>query len=139
MAGGACLLLEYKVINTDLGTQFDVAAAADKSGTYTCVVQGSETDPDLTLSITATSLSAADFTATLEPAGSTAVPNLGKIGYSVPIKATSPAGPAIEIGWLSGNDRLIVMRYTAQVGATVPDSVTAGMVSLARTVDATTV
>ena len=139
LAGGACLLLNYDIINKALGSDFDVAAAANKSGTYTCVVQGTQPYPDLTLSITATSLTPANFTADLKPAGATSVPDLGKVGYSAQITATSTAGPAIEIGWLSGNDRLIVMRYTAGAGATVADPVAAGMASLARTVDATTV
>jgi hypothetical protein len=139
MAGGACLLLDYKVINAALGTRFDVAAAANKSGTYTCVVQGNTTYPDLTLSITATTLTTTDFTANLKPSGSTTVAKLGKIGYSAEIKATGKTGPAMEIGWLSGNGRVIIMRYTADVGTAVASSVTDGMVSLARTVDATTV
>jgi hypothetical protein len=137
LAGGACLLLNYDVINSALGTQFDVAAAADRSGTYTCVVQGSVPYPDLTLSITATTLTPANFTADVKPSGATTAAKLGKIGYSTSVPATSTAGSGIEVGWLSGNDRLIIMRYTAATGATASDPT--GMVSLARAVDATTV
>jgi hypothetical protein len=139
MAGGACLLLTYKIINAALGTHFDVAAAADTSGTYSCVVQAATAYPNLTLSITATDLTPTDFTADIKPTGSVAVAQLGKIGYSAQIAATSTTGPATEVGWLSGNDRLIIMRYTAAPGASAAGSITDGMVSLARTVDATTV
>jgi hypothetical protein len=140
LSGGACLLLDYQEINTALGTQFDVAAAATSKGTYLCEVQaGDATYPQLTLAITATTLTTADFSSDVKPSGSTAVSSLGKIGYSVPIKATGSAGPGIEVGWLSGNDRLIVMRYVGAAGTTAPPTVVTGMVALARKVDATTV
>ena len=139
LSGGACLLLDYQEINSALGTEFDVAAAASKSGTYTCVIQGGDEYPDLTLSITSTTLTATDFKSDVQPSGSKPVSSLGKVGYSSLSKAASGTGPGIEVGWLSGNDRLIVMRYTAAVGATVPISLTSGMVALARKVDATTV
>jgi hypothetical protein len=138
LAGGACLLLDYKVINAALGTQFDVDASAQKSGTYTCVVQGIAPQPDLALSITATSLTSADFVAQVKPSGSTSVTKLGKVGYSAAIKATASAGPSVEVGWLSGNDRLIILRYTAATGKPAAQ-LTNALVSLARKVDATTV
>ena len=139
MAGGACLLLDFKVINSKLGTKFDVAGAADKSGTYTCVARGNDPYPDLTLSITATSLTTADFTSDVKPSGSTSVADLGQVGYVRQVKSSAKTGPGIEVGWLSGNDRLIVMRYTDASGGTVAGSLTTGMESLARIVDATTV
>jgi hypothetical protein len=138
LAGGACLLLDYKVINAALGTQFDVDASAQKSGTYTCVVQGIAPQPDLALSITATSLTSADFVAQVKPSGSTSVTKLGKVGYSAAIKATASAGPSVEVGWLSGNNRLIILRYTAATGKPAAQ-LTNALVSLARKVDATTV
>jgi hypothetical protein len=142
LAGGACLLMDFKVVNAALGSQFDVAGAADKSGTYTCVLQDdSATYPNLTLSITATTLAPADFTASISPSGSKPVSNLGKIGYVVQVKATATVGPAVEVGWLSGNDRLIIMRYTfpTDSAATAATAASDGMTALARTVDATTV
>jgi len=139
MAGGACMLMDYKVINSALATSFDVAASADKSGTYTCVIEGSHSLPDLTLAVTATSLTPADFTAHVAPKGSSSVSKLGLVGYKTTVKATSSAGAGLEIGWLSGNDRLIQLRYTGAVGSSVPSTLSDGMTSLARTVEATTV
>jgi hypothetical protein len=69
------------------------------------------------------------------------VDGLGKIGYELKIAATTKVGPAIEVGWLSGNDRLIVLRYTCAPGIAA-EQVTAAatsMVTLAHAVDTTTV
>lgn len=142
MAGGACLLLDFDTINKDLGSSFNTAGAADKNGTYTCVVlAGAATRPNLTLSITATTLTTTDFTATVVPGGTKPVSQLGKIGYLEHIKPAGSTGPAIEIGWLSGNERLIIMRYSMAGGT--PDATAtaaeAGMTALAKTVDVTTV
>jgi hypothetical protein len=142
MAGGACLLLDFDTINKDLGSSFSTAGAADKNETYTCVVlAGPGARPNLTLSITATTLTTTDFTATVVPAGTKPVAQLGKIGYLEHIKPTASAGPAIEVGWLSGNERLIIMRYSMANGTSDADatSVEAGMTALAKTVDVTTV
>jgi len=142
LAGGSCLLLDYATVAQAIGTTFDVAAAADSSGTYTCALQRSAGAlPTLTLTITATDLTPLDFTTNVNPAGSKAVSGLGKIGYSIVIDPTSSAGPAAEVGWLSGNGRLILMRYvfpkgsaTATATALVPK-----LISLAKLVDQTTV
>jgi hypothetical protein len=142
MAGGACLLLVFDTINNDLGSTFDTAGSADKGGTYTCVVQaGSDARPNLTLSITATTLTTTDFTATVVPASTKPVTQLGKIGYIKHIAPAGTTGPAIEIGWLSGNERLIIMRYSMASSSTDADATDAeaGMIKLARTVDVTTV
>ncbi len=142
MAGGACLLLDFGTINSDLGSSFDTAGAADKTGTYTCVVQaGVDRRPNLTLSITATTLTTTDFTANIVPSGTKPVPQLGKIGYLEHLKPAAGAGPAIEVGWLSGNGRLIIMRYSLANSATDADATAAeaGMTALAKTVDVTTV
>ncbi len=141
-AGGACLLLDFNVINAALGSTFSVAAAATSSATYTCDVQTMDAGyPDLTLTVTATDLLPLDFTATVAPAGSTSVPKLGKIGYALEIAATTKLGPAIEIGWLSGNDRLILMRYTFPKSATAAaaTALKSKMITLAQAVDGTTV
>ena len=112
LAGGACLLLDYTAINAALGTQFSVAASADKSDSYTCVVQGPTASfPDLTLSITATDLANSDFGTDVQPKKSTAVKGLGKVGYEIEHAATARRGPTIEVGWLSGNERLIILTY----------------------------
>jgi hypothetical protein len=141
-AGGACLLLDFGVINAALGSSFNVAAAADSSETYTCDVQATTaTYPDLTLTVTATDLLPLDFTATVAPAGSTPVQKLGKIGYVLRVAATTKLGPAVEVGWLSGNDRLIIMRYTFAKSASTAaaTALKTKMITLAHAVDGTTV
>ncbi len=141
-AGGACLLLDFNVIRSVLGTAFDVAAAADTGGTYSCVVQGTAAShPDMALSITATDLTAAEFKANAQPDGARPVTALGTIGYEIRNPAPSGAGPVIEVGWLSGNDRLIVLRYTCatNVSAAAVAALEPKMIKMAQTVDATTV
>ena len=113
MAGGACLLLDFHVINAALGSSFNVAAAAASNDTYTCDVQASAAAyPDLTLDRDRDRPAPLDFTASVAPSGSSSVTKLGKIGYVQQVAPTTKLGPAIEVGWLSGNDRLIIMRYT---------------------------
>jgi hypothetical protein len=142
LAGGACLLLNFDTVAKQIGTAFTIAAAADTSGTYSCVLQESSgTYPSLTLSITATELSPADFTAEVKPKGSTSVADLGKIAYEEQIAAAKSAGPVVEVGWLSGNDRLIVFRYAFPSGtsAAAAKAFAPKMISLAKIVDLTTV
>jgi hypothetical protein len=142
LAGGACLLLDFKTVAKQLGTAFTVSAAADTSGTFSCVLQESSASfPRLTLSITATNLSPADFTADVKPKGSTSVAELGKTAYGAQVSATKSAGPVIEVGWLSGNDRLITFRYAFPTGtsAAVSKALAPKMVNLAKIVDQTTV
>ena len=142
LAGGACLLLDFNTVAKQLGTAFTVSAAADTSGTFSCVLQESSGSyPRLTLSITATELSPDDFTADVKPKGSTSVAELGKTAYEAQVSAPESAGPVIEVGWLSGNDRLIIFRYAFPTG-TSPDvskALAPKMVSLAKIVDQTTV
>lgn len=142
LAGGACLLMDYDTVRKALGVQFAVAAAADSSGSYTCVLRTATTNlPDLVLAITSTDLTGAEFLADVQPAAAIAVKELGKVGYVEQVAAASGGGPAIEVGWLSGNDRLITMRYTGATGTTADQltALTTGMITLARHVDTTTV
>jgi hypothetical protein len=142
LAGGACLLLDFTTVAKQLGTAFAVSAAADTSGTFSCVLQESSGSyPRLTLSITATNLSPADFTADVKPKGSTSVAELGKTAYEAQVSATKSAGPVIEVGWLSGNDRLIIFRYAFPTGTSldVSKALAPKMVTLAKIVDQTTV
>jgi hypothetical protein len=142
LAGGACLLLNFDEISKALGVTFNVAAAATSGDTYTCDIQSTTASyPDLSLAITATDLLPLDFTAQVAPSGSKPVTKLGKIGYVLQVKATTSVGPAVEVGWLSGNERLIVMRYTFPTNATASDAtaLASKMITLAHTVDATTV
>ena len=142
LAGGACLLLDFNTVAKQLGTAFNVSAAADTSGTFSCVLQESSGSyPRLSLSITATNLSPADFTADVKPKGSASVAELGKTAYEAQVAATKSAGPVIEVGWLSGNDRLIIFRYAFPTGTSpeVSKALAPKMVNLSKIVDQTTV
>lgn len=140
LAGGACLLLDYATINSVLGTEFSVAASADKSDSYTCVVQGSSSSyPDLTLSITATDLTPSDFSSDVKPSKSTTVKDLGKVGYEIERPAGNGIGASIEVGWLSGNERLIILTYVYESGATTESALVDKMIELAKRIDVTTV
>jgi hypothetical protein len=118
--GGACYLLDYDVIERLVGVSFDVAAASVADDTFTCVLQQNSGNsyPDLTLSVTPVDADAAVFKATVQPRGATPVAGLGKIGYAASLPATGGTATATggtaavtEVGWLSGNDRLLVLRY----------------------------
>jgi hypothetical protein len=142
LAGGACQLLDYDVIATAIGVQFDVAAAGTTSATFTCVLQQTAASlPDLSLAVTSTQADATIFKTTVVPKGAPPVANLGKVGYSAAIPAAAAAGPGLEIGWLSGNQRLIVLRYHSSSG-TAPGDVNAllpKLVDLAKKIDQTSV
>lgn len=140
LAGGACLLLDYGTINKALGTDFDVAASAEKSDSFTCVVQSSTASlPDLTLSITATDLTVSDFKSDVVPDKSTKVSGIGKIGYEIEHPASGGNGATIEVGWLSGNGRLIVMTYGYPPDVKPDPALAPKMDDLARAVDGATV
>jgi hypothetical protein len=137
-AGGACYLLEYEVIEQIVGTSFDVAAASATDDTFTCVVQtNSGSYPDLTLAVTAVDVDSATFMSTVPPKGSASVTALGKAGYSIAVPAGQGAGKGVEIGWLSGNNRLLVLRYRCPSGATSGDvdAITPKLVALAKRID----
>lgn len=141
-AGGACQLVDYEMIAGELGTQFDTAAASQKDDTYTCALTRAGKDfPDLTLAVTATDADQVVFTATVTPSGSTPVKGLGKIAYQVTLAAKGKAGPTLEIGWLSGNQRLMVLDYTFPANTAAAD-VTAfapKFLTLAKKIDLTSV
>jgi hypothetical protein len=140
-AGGACYLLEYEVVEQVVGTSFDVAAASQAGDTFVCVLQQAKSGsyPDLTLAVSPTDANPAVFTATVSPKGAAPVPDLGKIGYSASVPAAADTGPAVEVGWLSGNNRLLVLRYHCPRSATADDigGLTPKLVVLARKIDQT--
>jgi hypothetical protein len=137
-AGGACYLLDFADIDQTLGVRFDVAAASRSKDTYTCVVRPALTDqPDLSLSVTATTADASVFKDTVAPDGASAVAGLGKVGYRAALKAGAGKGPAVEVGWLSGDGRLLTLRFTLAVGqaATAAQAAAPKVVALAKKID----
>ena len=123
-AGGACNLLDFTMVSAMLGAQatFDVAAAGTHLETYTCVLQRHAASlPDLTLAVTPVSSDPTKFTRSA-PAGSVALPGLGKAAYGIVRPAAAGVGPVVEVGWLSANGRLLVLRYRMPPGTKKADS-----------------
>jgi hypothetical protein len=138
-AGGACLLLDYDAIARTLGVRFDVAASARQSRTYTCVARSSEADlPDLVLTVSPTTADAAVFREAMAPDGAAAVKGLGRAGYRGAVEATRGQGPAAEVGWLSGDKRLLTLRLELPPGTPTATarSHLGGLTTLARGIDA---
>jgi hypothetical protein len=137
-AGGACYLLDFDLVAAQLGVRFEVSAASNVGDTYTCVLrQVPAPRPDLALSVSPTLADPKVFADTVVPKSATVLPDLGKTGYSRTLPATGDSGPAAEVGWLSGNQRLMILRYRsaagtadAQLAALLPR-----LVTLARKVD----
>jgi len=137
-AGGACQLMDFDVVSAVLGVRFEVAGAGNVDDTYTCVLQRVDVRlPDLSLAVTPTVADTGIFHDKVIPKGATVLSDLGKLGYSRPVPASGDAGPGVEVGWLSGNQRLMVLRYRGPAG-TAPGDVTAlgpKLVDLAKKVD----
>jgi hypothetical protein len=137
-AGGACQLVNYEQVSAALGVTFEVAAASSNGDTYTCVLQRVDHDlPDLSLAVSPTLADPTVFKATVVPKGAATFTDLGKIGYSMALPAADGAGPGVEVGWLSGNQRLMSLRYRSPAG-TAPDTaaaLTPKLVALAKKID----
>lgn len=138
VAGGACRFLDYDVIEKMIGARFDVAAAGETSDSFTCVLQSlSGSLPDLSLSITQTKADPSVFKDTVVPDDADSVSDLGKVGYSAAVPAKSGAGPGVEVGWLSGDRQVVVLRYRSPKGTATDDvaKLTDKLVDLAKTID----
>ena len=136
--GGACLLLNFDVVEQIVGIRFNVAGSGQSEGSFTCVLRtDSAPYPDLTLAVTNTTADAVAFRS-IVPKGATATTALGLEGYAFAVPATPPAGAGVDVGWLSWDSRLITLRYrsspgtSADIGALVPK-----LTALARKVDQT--
>jgi hypothetical protein len=138
-AGGACLLLDFDKTNETLKTAFDVAAAGQSGETYTCVLRAVKAEyPMLTLAVTATNADVGVIqSSAVWPKGAVHVGDLGQVAYRANLGAAGDHGPGVEVGWLSGNQRLIIVRVQVAAGAALPDY--QPVVALAKTVDATSV
>jgi hypothetical protein len=137
-SGGACRLLDFAVIAEHTGGEFDVAAATERGDTHTCVVRAAGAVlPELTLSVTETSIDAATFTLDVQPGGATKITKLGKAGYRRTLPKTAKAGPVAEVGWLATEGRLATLRWTAPTGTAKAEAdKTAGkLVTLAKVID----
>ena len=137
-AGGACQLMNFDLVNGALGAGFDIAGAGNVDDTYTCVLQRLNAPlPDLTLAVTPTLADTSVFHDKVVPRGATVLSDLGKLGYSRSLPASGGAGPGAEVGWLSGNQRLMVLRYRSATGTAAGDAnaILPKLVTLAKKVD----
>lgn len=137
-AGGACVHLDYDQIAETLGPRFAIAAAAQREETYTCVVQPAGASyPDLSLSVTRTAAEYTAFSAGANPPDASVVENLGLVAYTATVQPAGSAGPGIEVGWVAGNARMLVLRYRLPSGASVQDALeqTPKLIALAQRID----
>jgi hypothetical protein len=142
LAGGACQLLDYDIVEAELGVRFALAASATNAATFTCVLQPAAAgEPDLSLAVTATLADESVFRTSVVPKGATVLSDLGKIGYQVAVPAVAGVGPGLEVGWLSANQRLMVVRYHSADGTAAAgvNALLPKLVELARKIDLTTV
>jgi hypothetical protein len=133
-AGGACRLLDYDVVAERLGTRFDTAGAGKADSTLTCALTQQGRDyPDLTLAVTPTRADKDIFDASIRPDGAVTVPDLGRVAYRLSVRADGDAGPAVEVGWLSDKNQIVILRYTFPPGAPqqAASDLTPGLVALA--------
>ncbi len=136
--GGACHLLDYDVVAKFLGLTFEVAAASQSATTFSCVLRTRAASyPDLVLTVTPTKADDKVFRSTIMPKGATAVAELGKVAYSAPTRPEDSAGPGVEIGWLTGDRRLIMLRCHLAPGTAseLAARLTPKLVSLAVEID----
>ncbi|KKJ96020.1 hypothetical protein [Micromonospora sp. HK10] len=137
-SGGACRLLDFSVIAKHTGGKFDVAAAVDKGDTHACVVRAERALlPELTLTVTDTSIDTSGFTMDVLPRGAKKVTKLGKIAYRQTLPKAGRAGPAAEVGWLATEGRLVTLRWTGPHGGTAAqaEKMAARLVALAQALD----
>jgi hypothetical protein len=141
IAGGACQLLDYTVIKAAIDIDFNVAAASESAGTASCVLERVGASlPDLALSVTPSKVSVDVFASTVTPSGAKTASGLGKRAYWVPVAAADSAGPGIEVGWLSANQRLMMLRLRTPTGTAAGDltPLAPKLVALAKTIDKAT-
>jgi len=137
-AGGACQLMNFDLVNGALGSDFEAAGAGNAVDTYTCVLQRVDAQlPDLSLAVTPTMADTSIFHDKVVPKGATVISDLGKLGYTRTLPASGGAGPGAEVGWLSGNQRLMVLKYRSKSGTASGDvsGLLPKLVDLAKKVD----
>ncbi|MFR9775027.1 hypothetical protein ACL02O_03090 [Micromonospora sp. MS34] len=137
-SGGACRLLDFAVIAKHTGGKFDVAAAVDKGDTHTCVVRTEQALlPELTLTVTDTSIDASGFSMDVLPRGAKKVTKLGKIAYRRTLPKSGKVGPAAEVGWLATEGRVATLRWTypPATASAQADKLATKLIDLAKALD----
>ncbi|MEV4122114.1 hypothetical protein [Micromonospora sp. NPDC049645] len=137
-SGGACRLLDFTLIEQATKTRFDVAAASERDDTHTCVVRaGGATLPELTLSVSETTIDKTTFAADVVPDKAAKVTGLGQQAYRRTTAAASGRGPVAEVGWLATDGRLATLSWTGARGSerAAVEDLTGGLVALAKKMD----
>jgi hypothetical protein len=137
-AGGACQLLDFGMVNAKLGLNLSVAAGASMDNSFSCVLQTAGASyPDLVLSVSTTAIGADIFGSNIQPKDAQTVQGLGLVGYQMPTPAADKAGPGVEVGWLTGNKRII--KLSLRLSAGTPDEKATEampkMIELAKLID----
>lgn len=102
-AGGLCRSLDYGVVHDTTGLDFDVAAPSQSSGTQACALQSVSAElPTLTYSSVDAQVKPSDFGSDFQPDGANKVDGLGQAAYSKVSNGSNGSGPAVEVGWSSG-------------------------------------
>ncbi|SCF29034.1 hypothetical protein [Micromonospora chokoriensis] len=137
-SGGACRLLDFAVIEQLFTVRFDVAAASEQGDTHTCVVRSAGAAlPDLTLSVSKTTVDKATFGAEVVPDKAAKVTGLGQQAYRRTLAAASGRGPVAEVGWLAADGRLATVSWTSARGSerAAVEKLTGDLTTLAKKVD----
>ncbi|MBM0277792.1 hypothetical protein [Micromonospora tarensis] len=137
-SGGACRLLDFTVIEELVKMRFDVAAASEQGDTHTCVVRATgATLPELTLSVSETTIDKSAFAADVVPDKAAKVTGLGQQAYKRTTAGASGRGPVAEVGWLATDGRLATLGWTAARDSerTAVEKLTGGLTALAKRVD----
>ncbi len=114
---GACLLLDFPRIEEHLGAVLSISGAAVHNKTNTCVARPVDAElPELSISVTPSKADVAVFKDAMLPDGAKAVTGLGRVAYQQTRPAAKGRGPYVEVGWLAGNARLLVLKVTLPVG-----------------------
>jgi hypothetical protein len=139
-AGRLCPLLDYDLVERNLGVRFDTAAGGQKDETLTCAVtQAGHPYPFLTVAAAGTTADSLIFEAIVVPSGATGLTGVGIIAYQLNLPPVSGSGPGLEIGWLSASHKLVVLRYVFAPGAADADvaAFVPKLVAFANVTDAT--
>ncbi|MDG4808525.1 hypothetical protein O7634_17380 [Micromonospora sp. WMMD1120] len=137
-SGGACRLLDFGVIEQVTKVRFDVAAASEQGDTHSCVVRAAgATLPELTLSVSETTIDKATFAADVVPDRAAKVTGLGQQAYQRTTASASGRGPGAEVGWLAADGRLATLGWTAARGSerAAVEKLTGSLTALAKKVD----